>query len=406
MSILVTDGNERATLAVVRALGREGIRVTVGSETPKSLAGSSRYCAETICYPSPEEQSANFQAYLMEEMQRGRYRVLLPMTDITMQLAAGIRRSLNGSVQVALPAEEQVARVQDKGYVLQLARRLGIACPQTFIVDSAESLRSVAEEVRYPVVIKPRFSRWFENGQCRSGNVQFANSAEDLMIKYQDSSALIPNPLIQEKIEGEGRGVFLLVWNGELKAAFCHRRLREKPPWGGVSVLRESVPLDEQLVEKSCALLRSLGWQGPAMVEYKVDRRDAEPKLMEINGRFWGSLQLANDAGMNFPLMHYRLACGENVPAQFNYRPHVKSRWLLGDLDQLWIRLTHSRPSSPYLGGSKTRALFDFLKFYQPDLHYEIFRFEDPTPGWYECRSYLASLLPLFRPKKGEAHAN
>ena len=72
--------------------------------------------------------------------------------------------------------------------------------------------------------------------------------------------------------------MFLLSWNGELKAAFCHRRLREKPPWGGVSVYRESIPFDEEIVEKSFTLLQAIGWQGPAMVEFKVDqtRRAAE----------------------------------------------------------------------------------------------------------------------------------
>ena len=37
------------------------------------------------------------------------------------------------------------------------------------------------------------------------------------------------------------------------------------------------------------------------MVEFKLDARDGVAKLMEINGRFWGSLQLAVDAGVDFP---------------------------------------------------------------------------------------------------------
>jgi predicted ATP-grasp superfamily ATP-dependent carboligase len=403
MSILVTDGDQRATLAVVRALGHEGVPVTVGSEKGRSLAACSRYCSGTVCYPSPQLQSADFQSYIADEMLRGGYRVLLPMTDITMQLAAGVRRKLPSPVQLAIPTEEQVRRVQDKGYVLQIARKLGIACPHTFILDSPEQLQSVAQAIRYPAVIKPRFSRWFQNGNWRSGSVEFADSPADLITKYRHSDAVIPGPLIQENIEGEGRGVFLLLWNGELKAAFCHRRLREKPPWGGVSVLRESIPLDQQLVQKSFALLLSLGWQGPAMVEYKVDGRDGQPKLMEINGRFWGSLQLANDAGLNFPLLFYRLACGGRVLPQFTYRNYVKSRWLLGDLDQLWIRMKNAHSSQ---GSSRKRALINFLKFYEPDLHYEVFRFEDPAPGWYEWREYLAFLLRQIVSRKAEAHAH
>jgi predicted ATP-grasp superfamily ATP-dependent carboligase len=200
--------------------------------------------------------------------------------------------------------------------------------------------------------------------------------------------------LIQEKIEGEGRGVFLLVWNGKLKAAFCHRRLREKPPWGGVSVYRESLPLDQAMVERSFALLQAMEWQGVAMLEFKMDRRDGVAKLMEMNPRFWGSLQLATDAGMNFPLLLYRLACGENVPPQFEYRSGMKSRWLLGDLDHLWLTLTPRREHIFQTNGvSRLRACARFLKFFERGLHYEVGRFSDWRPGWYECRNYLSHVL-------------
>jgi len=38
--VLVTDGQERAALAVTRSLGQAGIPVVVGAETLKSLAGA------------------------------------------------------------------------------------------------------------------------------------------------------------------------------------------------------------------------------------------------------------------------------------------------------------------------------------------------------------------------------
>ncbi len=109
---------------------------------------------------------------------------------------------------------------------------------------------------------------------------------------------------------GPGVGVFLLLWEGKLRAAFAHRRLREKPPSGGVSVYRESIALDPVLLERSRRLLESFGWQGVAMVEYKIDERTGTPILMEINGRFWGSLQLAVDAGVDFPRLLIECAEG------------------------------------------------------------------------------------------------
>ena len=408
MPVFVTDGEQRATLALVRALGREGVPVVVGSKSDRSLAGSSRFCAGRFRYASPSDAGPEFQAGLLREMESGRYKVLIPMTDITTILVAQARTALESYVRVPIATAEQIHGVQDKRKVLLAAQKVGIGCPATFMLHDGEDLDAVAETLQYPVVIKPRLSWVYRDGKWYSGGVQYAHDPSDLKTKYSRAHAAIPGPLVQERIDGEGRGVFLLVWNGELKAAFCHRRLREKPPWGGVSVYRESVPFDREIVEKSYRLLQAFGWQGPAMVEFKVDNRDGQMKLMEVNGRFWGSLQLALDAGMNFPLLYYRLAIGENPASQFDYAPGVRSRWLLGDLDQLLIQWTHRAKGNGFSpnGGSKLRASLDFMKFYEPKLHYEVLRFEDPAPGWYECKAYVQALLhrPDDAKEKARAH--
>ncbi|HVB99759.1 MAG TPA: ATP-grasp domain-containing protein [Candidatus Dormibacteraeota bacterium] len=411
MEVLVTDGDQRSTLAVVRALGRAGIGVTVGETGASSLAGSSRYCARQVRYPSPSTDGDRFLAALAGELAGGRYRILLPMTDVTTRLVAR-RPELGTFAIVPFPGEEKIEWSQDKRRVLLLARRLGIRCPETWMLDEEDRIEEVSGQVRYPVVIKPRFSRYEQNGEWAAGEVEFARDAEDLRQKYRASQARLPFPMVQERIAGEGLGVFLLLWNGELKAAFCHRRLREKPPWGGPSVYRESIAFDEELVAKSACLLQAIGWQGPAMVEFKVDSRDGLPKLMEINGRFWGSLQLAIDAGMNFPLLLFRLATGEDVPSQFDYAVGIRSRWLLGDLDHLLIRLMHRSGNGSGSNGlekngmSRLRACGEFLKFYEPGTRYEVFRWEDRGPGWQECRSYIRDLKRAARRGKETDGAN
>jgi predicted ATP-grasp superfamily ATP-dependent carboligase len=408
MSLFVTDGEQRSTLAVVRALGHAGVQVTVGSEHSSCLAGRSRYCSRAVRYPSPLKNPEQFLEFIRQEMAGGSYKVLLPMTDITLQLLGSAHAELDSRVCLPIPCKEKIDAVQDKQQVLAQAESLGIACPKTYPVDSVENLQALAGRVTYPVVIKSRWSRFYHDGKWAFGSAQYAHDAGDLIRKYGETHGRIPNPIIQEKIEGEGQGVFLLLWNGEIKAVFCHRRLREKPPWGGVSVYCESISANKELVEKSVALLKAMGWNGVAMVEYKVDRRDAQPKLMEINGRFWGSLQLSIDAGMNFPLMLYQLATGENPPPQFDYKIGTKSRWLLGDLDHLLIRLTHSGMLNgmPSHAPSRFRTLVNFLKFYEPGVHYEVFRFKDPGPGWYEYKSYIvANVRSVFRRREaGDAH--
>ncbi len=406
MDVFVTDGNQRSTLAVVRALGRAGIGVTVGEADVPSLAGSSRYCAREVRCPSPSTDGERFLAALAAELSGRRYRLMLPMTDVTTRLVAR-RPELTAFAKVPFPGEEGIELAQDKRQVLLLARRLGIHFPETWMLDEEDMIEDVSRQVRYPAVIKPRFSQYERNGRWLAGEVQFARDAEDLRQRYRASHERLPFPLVQERIVGEGLGVFLLVWNGELKAAFCHRRLREKPPWGGPSVNRESIAFDKELVARSMCLLQAVGWQGPAMVEFKVDQRDGQPKLMEINGRFWGSLQLAIDAGMNFPLLLFRLATGEDVPAQFDYKVGIRSRWLLGDLDHLLIRLTHrsGKNGLEKNGVSRLRACREFLKFHEPNARNEVFRWNDRGPGWQECKSYIRELRRSMPRRKRQGNA-
>ncbi|MCI0353853.1 MAG: ATP-grasp domain-containing protein [Acidobacteria bacterium] len=394
MAVFVTDGNQRATLAVVRALGRAGIPVIVGETTERSLASSSRYCSGSAAYPSPSAEEDLFRQFLQREMATGRYRMLLPMTDVTTRLAVEAHAAFPPEVRLPLPTAQQVELAQDKGSVLDLAQRLGIACPETWQPRTEQELELLAARLRYPVVIKPRFSRFRRDGTWVRGDVCYAANAQELAQRYRESGAALPGTLIQERVTGEGLGVFLLLWNGETKAAFCHRRLREKPPWGGVSVYRESIPPQEPLISNSIALLRALEWQGVAMVEYKVDASTGTAKLMEVNGRFWGSLQLASDAGLNFPALLYRLTQGEDVPAITDYRAGVRSRWLLGDLDHLLLRLRgRTPPGGVGIPGSRFGAVLSFLKFWEPNLHYEVGRFEDAAPGWFECRSWLRDVF-------------
>jgi predicted ATP-grasp superfamily ATP-dependent carboligase len=406
VAVLLTDGDQRSSLAVVRSLGRAGVEVCVGESHQPCLAGSSKYCARRFVYPSLRGDSEQLAAALRSELESGKYELLLPMTDITVQLVATCRNSYPSGVRIPFPGAEQIRLAMDKQFVLETAQRIGIPCPETLAVDDAD-LERFAQGLRYPVVIKPRMSKVNLNREWIHGSVRFARDAVEFVKSYREAHAAIPRPIVQEKLEGEGRGVFLLIWGGELRAAFCHRRLREKPPWGGVSVYCESVPLDRELVDKSYELMKSLGWEGVAMVEFKVDSRDRRPKLMEVNGRFWGSLQLAVDAGIDFPYLLYRCVLGESFPAQMKYKSGIRSRWLLGDLDHLLIKLTHSQTpdGARYTWGSRLRSVLSFLKPYERGRHSEVQRFGDMAPGWYEMKTYLRNNLRGGKARNKGAHA-
>jgi predicted ATP-grasp superfamily ATP-dependent carboligase len=234
------------------------------------------------------------------------------------------------------------------------------------------------------------------NGCWTRTSVHQAGNREELDQLYRTVPYLREPSLIQKRIEGEGQGIFALCDSGDPIALFAHRRIREKPPSGGVSVLRESIELPKEMTDHAVRLLKKVGWHGVAMVEFKVERGTGIPNLMEINGRFWGSLQLAIDAGLNFPNLLYRLSTRQSlVASRSTYKTGVKSRWLLGDLDHLLARTLKSDkvlrlpPGYP----SRLRSIREFVRFCQKDLYYEIERRDDPAPARYELQKYVMHLI-------------
>jgi len=393
--VLVTDGNERAALAVTRALGQQGIRVIVGAETRKSLAGASRYCAGRWQYPPPLSEPSQFISSLVEAVTRFEITAIMPVTDATLQVLAGLRDRFRPSVTGAIPPLESYDLVSDKYRLMKLAQELGIPIPKTVFVSDG-TVAAVLDQVRaYPVVVKPGRSLLRVDERWIKTSVHYVSDVEELTDLYRRTPYLRSPSLIQERIEGEGQGIFGLFDQGRPCALFAHRRIREKPPAGGVSVLRESIELPKPMVDAAVTVLERVKWHGVAMVEFKVDRHSKVPRLMEINGRFWGSLQLAIDAGLNFPYLLYQIMNGVPVAVPNNgYHIGTKSRWLLGDLDHLLLRLTksnlelHLDPNPP----SRGRCLAEFCKLFQHDLHYEVESLSDPGPALAEYRAWLRHL--------------
>lgn len=149
-------------------------------------------------------------------------------------------------------------------------------------------------------------------------------------------------------------------------------------------MLRQSEPMHERILDQSVALLSHFGWDGVAMVEYKLDP-DGEPVLMEINGRFWGSLQLAIDAGVDFPRLLASAALEDPLPPVDSYR-FVRSRWFWGDTDHL-IAVWRDR-RAPWR--DRVRALAGWIRAFGPGYRSEVFRWTDPAPFFRETGQWLA----------------
>ncbi|MGH7447784.1 MAG: ATP-grasp domain-containing protein, partial [Longimicrobiales bacterium] len=285
-AVLVTDGEQRAALAIVRSLGRAGCTVHVCSVRHRSLAGASRYAASETTVPDPLIEPEMYLDALRSIIREHDIDILLPVTEPSLLAVLGREEDLGGVI-LPFPDRDDFERACDKELVARLAERVGIRVPRQVVVNAAGGAPPPAG-LQFPLVLKPSRSVVGNGGARRKTAVVHAADDAALRSRLESMPPEAYPVLVQERITGDGIGAFLLLWDGDVLATFCHRRLREKPPSGGVSVYRESVAPDASLLDASAALLKSLNWRGVAMVEYKVDDATGTPCLMEINGRFWG----------------------------------------------------------------------------------------------------------------------
>jgi predicted ATP-grasp superfamily ATP-dependent carboligase len=391
LTAFVTDGNQRPALAITRSLGRRGIAVVVGAEQSTSLASASKYCVRHVTYPSPSLHPEAFDRFVLELVRRERIDVIVPVTDVTTHLVARNWPALGEYSKSAVPPFDVFEFVANKTRLLKRAAAQGIPIPRTHFVEAAGEVKTLLGSIEYPAVIKPLRSRIRTASGWLATTVQYAHDDAELLRLYRETACLVSYPsMIQQRIVGPGVGVFVLCDRGRLRAAFAHRRLREKPPSGGASVLSESVALDPELLDQTMRLLGPLGWHGVAMMEFKQDRRTGRSYLMEVNGRYWGSLHLAVMAGVDFPFLSCQLALGQEIETQPPYTVGVRSRWLLGDLDHVLLRLFQNDGDQhlPQGSPSRVRTVIDFLGTTGMGAHYDVLSARDPGPFAFEAWQY------------------
>lgn len=343
--VLVLDSDGQSALSIVRSLGRHGVRVTAGADRRFALGPHSKYAADTYIHPNPDDDCYAFLDHLQAHIADNNYFAVIPVTDKMTALLSRHKSELErtGTV-VAAEDWETFSLVYDKANTFDLATTLDIPVPETFTPESPADLDRIQTELAYPAVVKSRNkSVWTANGThklSRVDDTHYVRSPDELLSTYEtirvssDAFEEYP-PLVQEYVPGETQTTVILADEGEIIAHFQERRLRTNPPSGGNSTLLDGVR-NRCMFEYAQTLIEQLEWTGPAQVEF-MKRPDGAFRLIEINGRYWGSLPLAINSGVDFPWFHYQLLHGERPKYIGNYRTDVVQRRLLyGDLN--WLR--------------------------------------------------------------------
>lgn len=290
-SVLVTDGMQKKSLSVVRAIAAFAGDVGVVSAYPVSMAGVSRHADRRHWITAADGDE--YVRRLNEVIDGAGYDHVLPVGGRTFDLLSARRERLHAPIDSILPPRASMELAVDKGRVHDLAEDLSVPTPTTRRVSDRSDLTRLADGIGYPVVLKSGLETDTRFVRRADGPAELRSLYAEFRRRYDSV------PLLQQHLPGDGRGYFGLYVDGERRGSYTHHRIREYPPSGGASACAES-GRDPELRRYGSRILDALDWTGVAMVEFKDDA-EGTPHVLEINPKFWGSLDLALRSGLNFP---------------------------------------------------------------------------------------------------------
>jgi predicted ATP-grasp superfamily ATP-dependent carboligase len=391
-------------LAIVRDLGRRGVPVIGIAHSASALGLRSRYLRRGLI--RADGGAAGLLPQLLQLSAEIGPACLFVIAETDIRALNLVRRQLDG-YRLMFADAARMERVLRKDQTYAAAAALGIDVPRTLHPLSLEAAASAAPGLRFPVVLK-----WADPNEAmaplrRAGlsleKLRYCADAGQLLAALRRYQPVGRYPMVQEFCAGYGLGQFLLMRDGRAHCRFQHRRLHEWPPEGGISTLCQALPPEQHaaLMAQSEALLRALDWEGVAMVEYRYDPRTRRAALMEVNGRFWGSLPLACHAGAAFPWYAYQLFGLGRPVTQAPYAAGLRARFMAPETKRLW-RVLSRKPGDGYVPPAGALAelagyLFDFVR---PDTRYFVHSWRDPMPLLSDL--WLTAHRLLGQPRRGK----
>lgn len=322
-TVLVLDGLQRKSLAVTRYLGMAGHRVLTAEVTWAAISRFSRYAARSFVYPPPGANPAGFLAWLHGLLAREHIDAILSTDDDTTEVLSHHQAELAPRVALLVPPLASFLAMRDKAESSRWFEQTGVPHPRTFAITDLRQVRTVAAALGTPLVIKARIS-------AGSRGIRYVDHPDDVEAAYVAVHREYPWPLLQQYITPGPKYSVCLLYDRKGRPVLRHvqRELRQYPVSGGPSTLHQCVQRPD-LTALLEPLFAVLPWAGPLEADVMEDGRLGQPYVLEVNPRYWNSLDLAHRVGVNFAAAHLALALGEPLPPVPEQPPAWRGRSLL-----------------------------------------------------------------------------
>jgi predicted ATP-grasp superfamily ATP-dependent carboligase len=364
LDVLLLDAQSRQALACLRAYARAGMRVgavACSADAAGAPSFRSRWCVLQAVTPDFAADANAYVDALLALLREHPTRMVLPGHDGSIEALRPRRAEVERLTALPLAAEAALDVAVSKARTLALAESLGIATPRSVLVDDLADVPAALRLVGVPAVVKPVQS-WVERDGVGTRITSEPAQTEDAARRSLDYMLSVGgSAIIQQWLPGRREAVSLFYAADRMWARFAQVSYREFPVLGGVSVLSESIPLLPDITIPAERLVRAIDLEGCSMVEF---RRDAAgtPVLMEVNPRIGGSVRLAIEAGVNFPMLVHAWATGGPLRAVGDYRTGRRLRWLSGDIWNLKCAFdSQGQPDVPPRGKALGTFFSDFV---------------------------------------------
>lgn len=364
--LVVEDGRTPYVLAAVRALGRAGFDVGLGS-AEGGRASRSRWVGAVHSVPGPERGVEEFAAAVADAVRDGGYDLAFGGDDAEMLALSAVRECLPCLIPHA--PHEVVLRAVDKLELARAAERCGLRTPHTV----AATTRAIAE-TPLPVIVKSRL-HWTPGRAAGIRHLLVSRCDDRAGVErgVAEMAAAGGEAVLQEPIDGELMALSAVIDESGNALAWAQQRTL-RASLRRTSARAETVTLDQDLARRAATLLGDLGWYGLANLQF-LRPAGGEPKLIDLNGRFYGSIALAIAAGVNLPAIWADLALGRPPPEPVLARPGARFQGLLTDL----------RRARRERRGGLLRDVLD-TAVYAPRAAHSCLSVRDPRPVAYELR--------------------
>jgi predicted ATP-grasp superfamily ATP-dependent carboligase len=325
-ALIMEDGLSRQALAAGRALRAAGWTVGVAAETPHGLAACSRATAHAHQAPAPQLDPDGFIAAANQAVEEVGYELVFGARDADI-LTLSARRDEIAAI-VPHGRHSDLVRVLDKAELAAAAVAAGVPTPR-IVAATAQAL----EEARLPVMVKARLHACADGTRLLPRiDSKVARTREELQNYVATMRVAGGAPMLQEYLAGK-LVAFVVLADDEHRIVGQLQQEADaiSPPGAGVSVRAHTVAPDPALARRVAALVSELALSGLAEMQFIVPP-DGEPRLIDVNPRFYGSLALAVAAGVNFPAAWAAMATGRAASLPSEARVGVRYQWLYGDL--------------------------------------------------------------------------